>query len=177
MMGIIYLGHLTDDARSRHRTASVNCMLAVFIDRAQAVIGMAYEFIGLYSKEHQRLKVRREHINNMCAEHNGLRLRQSYEAAECAVVELKTLGREFRFFIRKFFTRTLDKNLKQLIESIVAGFENARDNILGRLIETLRQTLLFDLISSIVDVAIESHTHIIMIYGVFVLYFCLTKGN
>jgi len=162
MSGIIDLGYLADDTRCRHRTTAVNCMLALFVDGTEAVIGVTYELIRFDCEEHQCLKVRREHIYNMCAEHNGLGLRQSNKAAECAVVKLKTLSREFRFLIWEFLTRTFDKDLEQLIERVVTGFENARDNILGRLIETLGQTLLLNLISSIVDVTIESHTHIIV---------------
>ena len=160
---IINLCHLTDDSRCRHRASAVDFMLALFIDRAEAVIRMTDKLIGFDREEHQGLKVRREHIDDMRTKHNGLRLRKCHEAAKSTVIELKAFGREIGFFIRKYLTRALYKDLEQLIESIVAGFENTRDNILGRLIETLGQALLLDLIPGIVDVTIESHTLIIML--------------
>ena len=105
MIGIIDLGYFAADTGSSHGAAAVNSVLTFSAYGTQAVIGMADELIGLDSEEHQRLKVRRENINDMRTQHDRLGLRQSYETAESAVVKLKTLGGKIGFFIRELYKR------------------------------------------------------------------------
>ena len=122
---------------------------------------MPYEFISFNSEVIKSLKVTAEDIDKVCAEHNGLGLRKRYEAAVRAVVELETPGRELLLPVRKLLSRPLYENLEKLIKRIRLGIKNTRDDLLRRLKKTLRQTLLFDLISSIVDVPVKSHDYII----------------
>ena len=122
---------------------------------------MPYEFIGFNSEVKKLLKIAAEDVDKVCAEHNGLRLRKRYEAAVRAVVELEAPGRELLLPVRELLSRPLYENLEKLIKRIRLGIKNTRDDLLRRLKKTLRQTLLFDLISSIVDVPVKSHDYII----------------
>ena len=56
----------------------------------------------------------------MCTQHNRLRLRQCHEASECAVCELKALGRELFFPVRKLLARALyqDSSLADLYDEL-----------------------------------------------------------
>lgn len=149
-------------------------MLSFSIDGTQLIVHLSDKLISLNRKELKRLKILREQINYVRTQHYRLGLRQSYEASERAVRELEAICLEVRFLIRELLAGALDKSLKQLIESVVAGLKNALDYILRSLIKTLGQTLLLDLISRIIDVPIKCHSYIINIIELLVFYYCLT---
>lgn len=136
-------------------------MLAFAVNGTKLKVHVSYELIRFHGKVIKLLKICRENIDYVSAKHYGFRLRKSYKTAESTVVKPEALSRKLILAIRKFLSGTLDKNLKELIEGIRLSIQNTRNNLLRRLKKTLRKTLLFDLISSIIDVPIKCHDYII----------------